>query len=124
MTSLDLTRISADLREKEATLLRDLLELADEDPSNPGVFAAKHIETGGDTDDDNAIESTTLSDDVAIVDRLQEDLRDVRKALISIEKGSYGVCKYCNQPIDIKRLVARPESSSCVACKKTLTQEL
>lgn len=124
MTTLNLKQLIVDLRSKEQALLRDLLDLADEDPSNPGTFIAKHTETGGDTDDDNAVESTALSDDVAVVDRLQEELRDVRKAIESIEDGSYGVCKYCKKPIDIKRLIARPESSSCVACKKTLTQEL
>ncbi len=122
--SIDIKHFGALLQAQEARLLKDLLEIADEDPANPGTYIAKHVETGGDTDDDNGLESTTLSDDMPIVDELQEELRDARKALAMIERGTYGICKYCEKPIDIKRLEARPESSSCVACKKTLTQEL
>lgn len=123
-SSIDIKHFEVLLQAQEARLLKDLLEIADEDPANPGTYIAKHVETGGDTDDDNSLESTTLSDDMPIVDELQEELRDVRKALTMIERETYGVCKYCQKPIDVKRLEARPESSSCVACKKTLTQEL
>ena len=55
---------------------------------------------------------------------LEKTLRDVKRALIAIEKGTYGVCKYCDKPIEEKRLLARPTSSSCVSCKKTLTDEV
>ncbi len=112
------------LQEEEARLSRDLHDLADEDPLNPGVFITKHQETGADTDDDNAVECSTLSDDIPILERLQEEIRDARKALELVEKGAYGLCKYCGNTIDPKRLEARPTSSACVACKKTLTQEL
>ena len=54
---------------------------------------------------------------------LEKMLRDVGKSLKRIEEGSYGVCKYCDKPIDEKRLLARPTSSACVECKKTLTDE-
>lgn len=124
LSPVDLKRLEALLLAHEARLTKDLLDIADEDPANPGTYLAKHMETGGDTDDDNGVESTALSDDMPVVEELQEELRDVRKALIMMKKGTYGICKYCEKPIDIKRLEARPESSSCVACKKTLTQEL
>ena len=35
-----------------------------------------------------------------------------------------GICKYCDQPIDEKRLRARPTSGACISCKKTLTDEV
>lgn len=124
LTSADVQRLETLLLAHEERLTKDLLEIADEDPTNPGTYIAKHMETGGDTDDDNGLESTALSDDMPVVDKLQEELRDVRKALLTVKSGTYGICKYCNKAIDLKRLEARPESSSCVACKKTLTQEL
>lgn len=124
LSSTELSTLKQALLEEEARLLRDLGELAEEDPTNPGTYIPKHLETGSNSDDDNAVESAALADDLPVVERLQEELRDTRKALASLEQGTYGVCKYCQKPIDIKRLEARPTSSSCVSCKKTLTHEL
>ncbi|MEK7623573.1 MAG: TraR/DksA C4-type zinc finger protein, partial [Patescibacteria group bacterium] len=55
---------------------------------------------------------------------LENTLRDINKALERLNKGTYGICKYCDHPIDEKRLLARPTSSACVSCKKTLTDEV
>ncbi len=81
-------------------------------------------ETGGNSDDDNAAEITEYADEISLTDRLKLELRDTLKALEALTKGTYGRCKYCGKDIDIKRLEARPTSSSCVECKKSLTQEL
>lgn len=54
---------------------------------------------------------------------LEKQLRDIKKALKRIEDGIYGTCKYCDQDIFEGRLKARPTSTSCVSCKKTLTHE-
>lgn len=50
-------------------------------------------------------------------------LRDILEALKRMESGEYGICKYCSREISESRLRARPTSSSCIMCKKTLTQE-
>lgn len=111
------------LLDEEQRLLRDLLDIADEDPAHPHTYLPKPPETENETDDDSSIEATTAADAAAIIERLQEELRDVKKAQEALVVGTYGLCKYCHNPIDPKRLEARPASSSCVSCKKTLTQE-
>ena len=78
----------------------------------------------GDKEDENASEVAQFSDNLSLEDELEKALRDVTSALSQIEKGEYGVCKYCHQTIDERRLIARPTSSSCLQCKKTLTQEV
>ncbi len=78
----------------------------------------------GDKEDENASEVAQFSDNLSLEDELEKALRDVESALKSIEEGRYGICKYCKQPIDERRLLARPTSSSCIECKKTLTQEV
>ncbi len=123
LSATNLVALKQALLDEEARLLRDLNDIADADPSTPDLFIPRHIEMG-ESDDDNGAESTMLADDIPVVERLQEELRDVHKALEAMEQGAYGMCKYCQKEIDIKRLEARPTSSSCVACKKTLTQEL
>jgi len=82
-----------------------------------------HFPDYGDKEDENAAEVATFSDNLSLIKRLQDSLEDVEGALQRIEQGSYGICKYCHQPIDIQRLRARPESSSCIACKKKLLNQ-
>lgn len=85
---------------------------------------AAYPEMGGNSEDDNAAEVTEYADEISLADRLRVELRDTVKALEAVTKGKYGSCKYCGKDIDIKRLEARPTSSSCIDCKKSLTQEL
>lgn len=78
----------------------------------------------GDKEDENASEVAQFSDNLSLEGELEKALRDVESALKAIEKGTYGDCKYCGNAIDERRLRARPTSTSCIQCKKTLTQEL
>lgn len=120
-----LKEMEARLNEEQQRLLRDLREIAIEDPNKPGFFLPKPAEASeNETDDDNSVKATALSDDMVVIEGLQEDLRDVGKAKDALANGTYGLCKYCHKLIDPKRLEARPTSSACISCKKTLTQEL
>jgi DnaK suppressor protein len=78
----------------------------------------------GDKEDENASEVAQFSDNLSLEDELEKALRDVESALKLIDQGKYGTCKYCGQMIDERRLTARPTSSSCIQCKKTMTQEV
>jgi DnaK suppressor protein len=78
----------------------------------------------GEGEDESAEEVATYDANLQLLDANKSELRDVIESLSRMEKGTYGVCKYCNEPIDEQRLRARATSSSCVACKKALTQEL
>lgn len=78
----------------------------------------------GSKEDENAEEVATYETNLQLEATLEKELRDITNALKKIEAGTYGVCKYCEKDIPEARLKARPTSGSCVACKKTLTQEL
>jgi len=67
---------------------------------------------------ENAAEVATFTDNLALEHTLEGTLEDVNAALSRIAKGTYGQCRYCGKEIDQRRLRARPESSSCVNCKK------
>lgn len=122
MNAAFLEQIKAKLQEEEARLKQDLDDMGYRKDSDGNITV--DTETGGNSDDDNASEVTSYADGVSVAERLESELKDVRKALSSIEAGTYGTCKYCKKPIDEKRLLARPASSSCIECKKTLTQEM
>lgn len=111
------------LKEKER-LTQEISNIGEADHTRPGHFTPKYPESGGDSPDDNAAEVSEYADELSVENRLEEEIRDVEKALKAIEDGTYGICKYCNEPIDEKRLEARPASSSCINCKKILTQEM
>lgn len=72
----------------------------------------------GTKEDENASEVQTFTDNLALESTLEGTLEDVNRALERIDTGTYGKCKYCGKLIDERRLAARPESGSCVNCKK------
>ncbi len=111
------------LDEKER-LAQELRDLGHEDPNKRGHFETNYPESGGNSEDDNAQEVSEYADDLSIEARTESELKDVENALAAVEKGTYGICKYCEKEIDEKRLNARPASSSCIDCKKILTQEM
>lgn len=124
MTPEKLAHFKQKLVEEQERLTQELQDFGKKDPTKPGHYETNYPESGGSSDDDNAMEIAEYADDLSIEARIEAELKDVVSALKSIETGGYGVCKYCNEPIDEKRLEARPASSSCISCKKILTQEM
>jgi DnaK suppressor protein len=45
-------------------------------------------------------------------------LREVEDALRRVEKGTYGICHECEEPISAKRLDAVPWAKYCVTCQE------
>ena len=121
MTPQILETIKAELLKEKSKLEQQLSQFASKNAHNPDDYNAKFPEYG-EKDEDNAVEVAQYSDNLTLERTLESALRDVSKALKSMEKGTYGVCKYCKKPIDERRLSARPTSSACVECKKQLTQ--
>lgn len=118
-----LEKIKNKLIEEKAKLSKELANFTKKNPNVPGDFDATYPEYG-DEDDDNAREIAEYTANKPLEMTLEKTLRDVDKALDRIKKNKYGTCKYCDRPIDEKRLLARPTSSACVSCKKTLTDEI
>jgi RNA polymerase-binding protein DksA len=123
-TSEFIERMKALLVQDKERLERELSDIGTKDPSQKEHYEASYPESGGNSDDDNAMEVTEYSDELSLKGRLEKELHDTNSALKAIEKEKYGICKYCGKEIDEKRLEARPASSSCIACKKALTQEI
>src|SRR6188474_2010422 len=45
-------------------------------------------------------------------------LKKIDHALTKIDDGTFGICEECEEPISIKRLEARPETTLCIRCKE------
>jgi RNA polymerase-binding protein DksA len=117
-----LGRITASLLKQKEQIAKDLADLARKDPHEVDNRTAKFPEYG-DKPDENAQEISEYSATIATEKVLEDTLEDIDGALKRIEKGTYGICKYCQKPINIKRLEARPTASSCVECKTELQSE-
>jgi len=70
-------------------------------------------------DADSAEQATDLADDQALTEIdavLVEEIAEVRRALLRIERGDYGACAHCGEPIGDARLSALPTASLCIGC--------
>lgn len=67
---------------------------------------------------DQAARETNLVIGLRLRDRDQKLLKKIEKALKKIEEGTYGICEVCGVEIDEKRLMARPEATLCIDCKR------
>lgn len=112
------------LLEEQARIEGELSKFSHRNPKGSETDMQVEFKDVGNEEGDNAAEVAQFSDNLSMEDELEKALRDIASALKMIEAGTYGTCKYCKQPIDERRLLARPTSSSCIQCKKTLTQEM
>jgi DnaK suppressor protein len=51
-------------------------------------------------------------------DRERQLLSKIDEAMYRIEEGTFGTCMDCEEPIEVRRLEARPVSTLCIACKE------
>ena len=45
-------------------------------------------------------------------------LQAIEEALVRMDKGTYGICRDCGDPIAAPRLQAIPWTRSCISCKQ------
>jgi len=50
-------------------------------------------------------------------DRERKLIIKIKEALKRVEDGTFGTCEVCGEPIDPKRLEARPVTTLCIDCK-------
>jgi len=51
-------------------------------------------------------------------DRERQLLVKIDEALSRMDEGTFGTCEDCEEPIEPRRLEARPVSTLCIACKE------
>lgn len=61
--------------------------------------------------------------ELRIRDRERKLISKVRKALEKIDEETFGFCEVCGEPIDFKRLEARPVTTHCIDCKTSEERE-
>jgi len=118
-----LAKIKEQLLAKKEDLEQELKAISEPNPGNKSDYETAFPDLG-DKQDENAAEVTEYTSNLTLEITLDKALKDVNEALERFNEGDYGICKYCDEPINEKRLIARPVSSSCIECKKKLTLEV
>ena len=72
---------------------------------------------------DRATLETDRNFTLRIRDRERKLIAKIREALERIELGTYGLCEICGGPISEKRLMARPVTTMCIACKSRMEDQ-
>jgi len=66
--------------------------------------------------EEEATETAELENRMALEKRILDQLAEVDSALAKFDKGNYGVCENCGQPIGLDRLEALPQATLCMNC--------
>ena len=119
-----ITQIKTELLARKKQIINDLNDI--EDTSDENVPDAQKVKFPdfGDKPDEHAQEIDEYSTNLAANKVLESTLRDIDNTLDRIEKGAYGICKYCQKDIGKKRMVARPVASACMECKTKLQKQV
>lgn len=120
MNSQTQEKLKQQLTREEQRLLTELANITGKGSGETSGGTKPPFPQFGSKDDENAAEVATFSDALSLQRKIVESLTDVRRAIARMRDGVYGTCQYCGQPIPEQRLIARPASSSCVACKEEL----
>ncbi|MFA5184525.1 MAG: TraR/DksA C4-type zinc finger protein [Patescibacteria group bacterium] len=113
--------IEKELLAQKKRILDELGDLSQKDNHEADDRAAAFPKYG-DKPDENAQEISDYSANIVTEKVLEKSLADIDSALGRIKKNTYGICKYCGNPIAKKRLLARPTANSCVSCKTELQE--
>ncbi|MFA6171432.1 MAG: TraR/DksA C4-type zinc finger protein [Patescibacteria group bacterium] len=114
-----LAQIEKELKAQKEKIIKELENFTSKSDHDKDDHKTKFPEYGNKSDE-NAQEISEYSANIVTEKILEGTLRDIEAALKRIKDGSYGICKYCKNEINPKRLLARPFASACVECKKKL----
>jgi RNA polymerase-binding protein DksA len=105
------------LQERERLIgIRASLEETTADVGSELSFADQHpADDGSDTFE--------RAKQLAILERTDRQLADVDRALERLDRGQYGICEACGEPIGPARLTARPAARLCLRDQELAEEE-
>lgn len=122
MTKADLEQYRQSLQNLRNRLTGDVSHLADEALRARGGEASGSLSNAplhmADLGTDNFEQEFTLN----LLQNQEQALDEIREALARIDRGAFGTCEECQQPIPKPRLQALPYTRHCVECARKLQQ--
>jgi len=83
--------------------------------SNLRVTMLNEVDTEPDEGDSEIFEREKTAALIAVLERR---MQDIEHALRAIEKGQYGLCERCGNPIEPERLEVKPDAILCLNCQR------
>ena len=72
---------------------------------------------------DQASSYTDKSVEMKALNRSRKLIKKIDQALLRLKDGTYGYCEETGEPIGIKRLIARPIATLCIAAQEKHEKE-
>ena len=116
-TQKELEKFKTLILEKRKILSAELLEAkekADEvlnNNSTNAIYSSHMADAGSDQQE--------MEKNYYMMNRENNYLQYLNRALSMIEEGTFGICSICGELIDKERIIEVPHTSSCYDCKST-----
>jgi DnaK suppressor protein len=117
--AIDIQEMKERLEAKRAELQRHISNLTEAYPTPVDPIEASE---GPQDFEETAVDFLETQQEQSILVNEQALLTEVERALQRIEKGTYGRCVDCGQPIPEKRLQAIPWAARCIKDEERLEQ--
>jgi DnaK suppressor protein len=85
---------------------------------NHQEMLAQERPTTGNHMADDASEVEAQAKSLALRRHLEGMIKEIDRAIVRAEKGTYGVCERCHLPISEERLKVMPSATLCIECAK------
>ncbi len=112
MNTKDIEHFKNKLISEKNTLETSMAEVGQKNPdvAEGWVATSSNIEVDAADENEVADKFEEIVENSGILSKLKEQLSEVDNALDRIEKGTYGICEVCGEPIERERLEANPSS--------------
>ena len=77
-------------------------------------------ETGGELSSldqhpgDSGTETFEMEKNVSLREQVDDELREIEAAFVRLDRGTYGICQACREPVGDERLEAMPATRFCI----------
>jgi RNA polymerase-binding transcription factor DksA len=114
---LDFTTHKIKLEAQLQTITAELESIGTHDTQNDNWEARPDPEeSAADADENESADyNEGFEERRATLETLEQEYHDIKRALAKIESGTYGICEISGEPIEEKRLLARPDARTCIA---------
>lgn len=110
MRSRELEKLVRQLEERKTQIIHNIQETAREMES----FSEAEVNDEG----DYASISTDSLIDTAITRKQIAELKEIEYALSKVNKGTFGTCEMCGEPVGIERMRVKPHAKYCIVCRE------
>jgi DnaK suppressor protein len=120
LTAVQVRQFRKRLQEERSRLEVSLEEIEARTSKRDPLDAMIEEQDFDDAPSDAAMDTLDRGTEMALEENIRALLDEIDAALTKIERGTYGTCDNCGQPIKKARLERIPSATFCVECQERL----